>query len=97
MNDQKKPSGESTAARLSSVAATAKEKVSNAASDAKDQLADVGRKAQEKFQEAADYVRNVDYQAIGEDVKDFVKRNPGAALAAAAVVGFLIAHAVRRD
>jgi hypothetical protein len=34
---------------------------------------------------------------MGEDVKDVVKRYPGPALAAAAVLGFIVARAFRRD
>jgi hypothetical protein len=57
-------------------------------------LAEVGRKATEKFQDAADYLRNADFKAMVEDVHGIVKRYPSASLAAAMVVGFFVAHAV---
>jgi ElaB/YqjD/DUF883 family membrane-anchored ribosome-binding protein len=98
-SDQKKSgqgSGQSTVAALGSAASSVKERVSDATSDAKEQLAEVGRKYIEKFQDAADYLRNADFKAMVEDVHSIVKRYPGAALAGAAVVGFLFAHAVHR-
>lgn len=98
-SDQKKVgqgSGQSTVAALGSTASSVKERVADATSDAKEQLAEVGRKATEKFQDAADYLRNADFKAMVEDVHGIVKRYPGASLAAAAVVGFLVSHAVHR-
>jgi hypothetical protein len=34
---------------------------------------------------------------MGEDLKDIVKRYPGPALAAAALLGFIVARGFRRD
>ncbi len=88
--------GQSTTARLGSAAGAAKDKVADVASDAKEQLTEVGRKATEKFQGATDYFRNADVSAMVEDVTGVVKRYPGASLAAAMAVGFLLASAVHR-
>ena len=89
-------SGQSTAAALGTAVATAKDKVSDVASDAKEQLAEVGRKATEKFQGATDYLRNTDFIEMVEDVTGIVKRYPGASLAAAVAVGYLLANAIHR-
>jgi hypothetical protein len=43
-------------------------------------LAEEGRKAEEKFQGAAEYLRNADFKAIG-DVHGIMKRYSGASLA----------------
>jgi hypothetical protein len=51
----------------------------------------------DKLQTAADYIRETDLKAMREDVKDVVKRYPGPALAAAAVLGFIVARGFRRD
>lgn len=49
----------------------------------------------DKIQVAADYLRDHDVHAMAEDLGGLVKRYPGQALAAAAVVGFLAGRALR--
>ena|SRR5437879_12702078 len=49
----------------------------------------------EKIQSASDYLREHDAQAIMDDFQRLVRRYPGQALAAAAVVGFLAGRALR--
>jgi ElaB/YqjD/DUF883 family membrane-anchored ribosome-binding protein len=49
----------------------------------------------DKIQAAADYLREHDARAMAEDLGEVVKRYPGQALAAAAVVGFLAGRALR--
>ena len=44
---------------------------------------------------AADYVRDQDLSAMFEDVREAVKRHPGAALLAATALGFVIARSLR--
>jgi hypothetical protein len=51
----------------------------------------------DKLRTAADYIRETDLKAMGEDLKDIVKRYPGPALAAAALLGFIVARGFRRD
>ena len=46
---------------------------------------------------SADYVRGHDAKRMMADVRTFVKSNPGAALAAAAVFGVLLGRALSRD
>lgn len=94
--DHQKKTGESTATVLGDTAAAVSKTVSDAASEAREQLAGAGRKATEKFQEAAGYFRNADLRAMVEDVQGVVKRYLGAAIAAGLVLGFLLAHAVQR-
>jgi hypothetical protein len=98
MDDQKSfgTSGQSATARLGSAAAAAKDKVSDVASDTREQLTEISRKATEKFQGATDYVRNTGFSAMVEDVTGVVKRYPVPTLAAAVVVGFLLATAMHR-
>jgi hypothetical protein len=57
----------------------------------------VAHVAADKLEAAAHYVRETDLKAMGEDLKDVVKRYPGPALAAAAVLGFIVARSFRRD
>ena len=49
----------------------------------------------DKIQVAADYLREHDTRAMMQDFEGLVRRYPGAALAAAAVVGFFAGRALR--
>lgn len=49
------------------------------------------------MEEAADYLREQDLQAMLSDIRRTVTRHPGAALAVAAALGFLIARSFTRD
>jgi ElaB/YqjD/DUF883 family membrane-anchored ribosome-binding protein len=62
-----------------------------------DKLSDAAHSAADKVQATADYVRRTDLKGMAEDVQDIVKRYPGQALAAAAVLGFLVARGLRRS
>ena len=73
------------------------EQLSGAAHAAAHQISDLAHDAADKLQAAADYIRDTDVKRMGEDLKDIVKRYPGPALAAAAVLGFLVARGFRRD
>jgi ElaB/YqjD/DUF883 family membrane-anchored ribosome-binding protein len=73
------------------------QQLSGAAHTAADQISGVAHGAADKLQAAAEYIREKDLKAMGEDVKDIVKRYPGPALAAAAVLGFIVARSFRRD
>jgi hypothetical protein len=73
------------------------EQLSGVAHTAADQISGVAHGAADKLQAAADYIRATDLKGMGEDLKDIVKRYPGPALAAAAVLGFIVARGFRRD
>jgi ElaB/YqjD/DUF883 family membrane-anchored ribosome-binding protein len=49
----------------------------------------------DKIQVAAEYLREHDTRAMVEDLEQVVRRHPGAALAAAAVVGFFAGRTLR--
>jgi ElaB/YqjD/DUF883 family membrane-anchored ribosome-binding protein len=51
----------------------------------------------DKIQSAADYLREHDARAMMDDFEGLVRRYPGQALAAAAVVGFLAGRALRNS
>lgn len=53
--------------------------------------------AADKLQASADYVREHDFKDMMQSVEGFVRRNPGQALVAAGVVGFLAARVLRND
>ena len=93
-------SRQSTAGALAQTAAklhSGGEQLSGAAHAAAHQISGVAHDAADKLQAAADYIRDTDVKRMGEDLKDIVKRYPGPALAAAAVLGFLVARGFRRD
>jgi ElaB/YqjD/DUF883 family membrane-anchored ribosome-binding protein len=60
-----------------------------------DKVAGVAHSAADKIQATADYVRHTDLKGMAEDVQDIVKRYPGQSLAAAAILGFLVARGLR--
>jgi ElaB/YqjD/DUF883 family membrane-anchored ribosome-binding protein len=62
-----------------------------------DKLSGVAHSAADKIQATADYVRRTDLKGMAADVQDIVKRYPGQSLAAAAILGFLVARSLRRS
>lgn len=60
-----------------------------------DKLSGVAHSAADKIQATADYVRRTDLKGMAEDVQNIVKRYPGQSLAAAAILGFLVARGLR--
>ena len=79
--------------QISETAADTKETLTDAAG----QLSEMAQTATDKVKAAADYLRETELTAMAEDVKEIVKRYPGWSLAAAVVVGFLLAHVSTRD
>jgi hypothetical protein len=86
---------------MGAAAAGLKKQVSETAADAKEKLTELGRDAagqlSDKVNAAADYLRETELTAMAEDVKEIVKRYPGWSLAAAAMVGFLLANIGSRN
>jgi len=78
-------------------AAGALDKTATSMHSGGDKLSGVAHSAADKLQATADYVRRTDLKGMVEDVQDIVKRYPGQALAAAAVLGFLVARGLRRS
>ena len=58
-----------------------------------EKVASVAHSAADKLSATADYVREHDVTGMMGDVERLVKANPGPALVAAAVLGFLVARA----
>ena len=93
---------------MGAAAAGVKKQVSETATDAKEKADRVGERrcwpafevaqtATDKVKAAADYLRETELTAMAEDVKEIVKRYPGWSIAAAALVGFLLAHIGSRN
>ena len=60
-------------------------------------LSGAAHSAADTIQATADYVRRTDLKGMAKDVQDLVKRYPGQSLAAAAILGFLVARGLRRS
>ncbi len=60
-----------------------------------DRVASAAHATADKLSATADYVRDHDFSEMASDVTDLVKRYPGQSLAAAAVLGFLLARVMR--
>jgi hypothetical protein len=77
-------------------AAVGLEKTATSIHSGGDKLSGVAHSAADKLQATADYVRRTDLKGMADDVQDIVKRYPGQSLAAAAILGFLVARGLRR-
>lgn len=62
-----------------------------------ERVAGAAHSAAEGMERAADYLRDQDLSDIVDDVRQAVTRHPGAALLAAAALGFVIARSLSRD
>ena len=62
-----------------------------------DKLSGAAHSAADKLQATADYVRRTDLKGMADDLQDLVKRYPGQSLAAAAILGFLVARGLRSN
>jgi ElaB/YqjD/DUF883 family membrane-anchored ribosome-binding protein len=82
---------------MGAAAAGVKQQISETAADTKQKVTDLAESATDKVKAASDYLRQTELTAMAEDVKEIVKRYPGWSLAAAAVVGVLLAHLSSRD
>jgi hypothetical protein len=93
MDDPNNPTSETPYGQPEGGAATAaRRKLSETAAEVKDKVADFGRKTLDNIDESRKSTAGA-----GEDLKDIVKRYPGPALAAAALLGFIVARGFRRD
>lgn len=91
------PSPEAVGDRLSEAASSAASYVKDTAVSAREQAEELGRAATRRFSATADYVEQRGVEGMVTDVEAMVRRNPGPALLAAAVVGFLFARTLSRD
>jgi ElaB/YqjD/DUF883 family membrane-anchored ribosome-binding protein len=73
------------------------DQLSSTAHSATDRVQATAHSAADKIQATADYVRQTDLKGMVEDVQDIVKRYPVQSLAAAAVLGFLVARGLRSN
>ena len=60
-----------------------------------DKVAGMAHATADQLQATADYVRKHDMKAMAKNVEDLVRRYPAQALAAAAMVGFVVARVFR--
>lgn len=62
-----------------------------------DKLSGVAHSVADQLQATAEYIRRTDLKGMADDVQDIVKRYPGQSLAAAAILGFLVARGLRSN
>jgi hypothetical protein len=72
------------------------DKMSRLAHSQTDKVSELAHSAADRIQVGADYLRKHDVERIVEDVRAAVKKYPGLSLATAAILGFLMALALRR-
>jgi ElaB/YqjD/DUF883 family membrane-anchored ribosome-binding protein len=73
------------------------DRVASAAHATSDRVASAAHATADKLQATADYVRDHDFKEMAEDVTELVKRYPGQSLAAAAILGFLLARVMKSN
>jgi hypothetical protein len=73
------------------------DQISGAAHTAADKLQATAHSTADKLQATADYVRQTDLKGMVDDLTGVVKRYPGQSLAAAAILGFLVARGLRSN
>jgi ElaB/YqjD/DUF883 family membrane-anchored ribosome-binding protein len=76
-------------------AAATLNKTASAIHSNSDRAASAAHATADKLQATADYVRGHDLSDMANDIQGLVKRYPGQSLAAAAVLGFLLARVMR--
>jgi ElaB/YqjD/DUF883 family membrane-anchored ribosome-binding protein len=77
-------------------AAGALEKTASSLHSSGNKLSGVAHSTADRIQATANYVRRTDLKGMAEDFQDLVKRYPGRSLAAAAILGFLVARGLSR-
>ena len=77
--------------------ANALQQTASALHEKSDKAATVAHRAADQIQATADYIRQHDLKSMTDDVGTLVKRYPGQSLAIAAIGGFLMASALRRN
>ena len=76
-------------------AAQAMDKTASSLHSGADQFSGAAHSAADHIQSTADYVRQTNLKGMVSDVQDIIKRYPGQSLAAAAILGFLLARGLR--
>jgi methyl-accepting chemotaxis protein len=76
--------------------ANALERTATSLHSGAEQVSEFTHSAANRLQNTADYLREKDLDRMAEDLRGIVKRYPGRSLAAAAILGFLIARGLRR-
>ena len=83
--------------KMSQLAHSQTDKMSRLAHSRADKMTKFAHSAADTIQVGADYLQERDVERIVEDVRAVVKKYPGRSLAAAAILGFLIAWELRRS
>jgi len=86
---------QSTASGLESAATTLHEKADSLPGGEK--ITSLAHATADKLSSTAEYVREHDFTSMMADVEQLVKKNPGPALLAAGVIGFLVGRAFSRN
>ena len=77
--------------------ANALDQTASALHEKSEKAAIVAHRAADKLQDTADYIRQHDLKSMTDDVQTLIKRYPAQSLVVAAVGGFLVARALRRN
>lgn len=95
--DGKRSAAAETMAGAATQLHTSGDKAAELGHEGGEKVSHLAHGAADKLQAGADYVRDHDLKAMLASVEKFARSNPGVALIAAGVVGFLAARLIRND
>jgi ElaB/YqjD/DUF883 family membrane-anchored ribosome-binding protein len=95
--DSSRLSAASTLDGTASALHSSADQISDAAHTAADKLQATAHSTADKLQATADYFRQTDLKGMVDDLTGVVKRYPGQSLAAAAILGFVVARGLRSN
>jgi hypothetical protein len=81
--------------RFANTARSSADRFASQAHSTTNRVAGAAHAGADTLQGAASYLRDHDFSQMADDVTDLVKRYPGQSLAAAAILGFLVARVLR--
>lgn len=73
------------------------EKYAAASETVRDKYAAASESVKDKYSQVRDRVEEIDFQSITDQVRSYVRSNPGKALLISVGVGFLVGLLLRRD
>ena len=95
--DEKRTSAADSLASAASSLHSGADKAADLGQKSGEKVSTLAHGAADKLQAGADYMRAHDFKDVMQSVEGYVRRNPGQALVAAGVVGFLAARVMRHD
>ncbi|HYM59499.1 MAG TPA: DUF883 C-terminal domain-containing protein [Thermoanaerobaculia bacterium] len=89
--------GEDAGTRFSRAKEFVGEKYAAASETVRDKYAAASESVKDKYSQVRERVEEIDFQSLSDQVRSYVRSNPGKALLISVGVGFLVGLLLRRD